>query len=333
MSFQSTAQALYVIDPQSPASQLMVEDTDSAADPSIKDKILDLTQRNGDMGKDIVDFFGHHGEDHGGNLEVSEPGDVEIVVEELPGAPTGTQDPEPELEVMDQALTTEDKAPAEDSADPKKKKNEKWDWESKGPHGFVAWVKERVSSVPKHSGYDSAGLERACAYLERLDNEISKAMRMDLDGELDANKIEAVRAEIDDGVARLHARLDKVKKNKKSSRKKKASEEDDGFETTGIVKEAQKITGVQGVYVTVPLLISRIARVCINGMVSAGHDIEDLYARQVKFYKLSDREQAEVQQLLFDMGFPLRQDRGFMPEDALVVNDSNGMDWATNFTG
>jgi hypothetical protein len=159
-------------------------------------------------------------------------------------------------------------------------------------------------------------------------------MRLDLDEELDANKIEEVRVQIDDGIARLQQRLDKVKKNKKSSRKKKASEESDSDDSSTIlVKEAQKITGVQGVYVTVPLLISRIARVCINGMVSAGHDIEDLYARQVKFYKLSDREQAEVQQLLFDMGYPLRQDRGFSPEDQLEITDSNGMDWAANFRG
>ena len=308
MSLQSTAQALYVIDPQTPASQLMVEDTSSTLD-------------------DVPSFTDHQNMPA---LEVSEPGEVEIVVEELPGAPPGTKDPEPALEVSDQNITTNDEAAASEDSD-KKKKNEKWDWESKGPHGFVTWVKERIETVPNHSGYDSAGLERACAYLERLDNEISKAMRLDLDGELDANKIEEVRASIDDGISRLQQRLDKVKKNKKSSRKKKASDED--FETTGLVKEAQKITGVQGVYVTVPLLISRIARVCINGMVSAGHDIEDLYARQVKYYKLSDREQAEVQQLLFDMGYPLRQDRGFSPENQLEVNDSNGMDWAANFRG
>lgn len=84
-------------------------------------------------------------------------------------------------------------------------------------------------------------------------------------------------------------------------------------------------------YITVPLLISRIARVCINGMVSAGHDIEDLYERQVKFYKLNEREQAEVMQLLADMGYAVRQDRGFMPNDQLEVSD--GMDWSTNYRG
>jgi hypothetical protein len=168
------------------------------------------------------------------------------------------------------------------------------------------------------------------AYMEKLDNEISKAMRMDLDSELDANQVEKVRAQLDEGLSRLQGRLEKVKDSKKSSRKRKKSAEYE-IDSEGFVKEAQKITGVQGVFVTVPLLISRIARVCVNGTVSAGHDIEDLYHRQVKRYKLSEREQAEVQQLLYDMGYPLRQDRGFMPDDDLELSDSDNMDFAANY--
>ena len=80
-------------------------------------------------------------------------------------------------------------------------------------------------------------------------------------------------------------------------------------------------------------MISRIARVCVNGTVSAGHDIEWLYQNQVKKYKLNEREQAEVQQLLFDMGYPLRQDRGYMPDEDLEVWDSDNVDWAANYRG
>jgi hypothetical protein len=233
--------------------------------------------------------------------------------------------------VHEEPIHAEEKEDANDAKKGKDGKGEKWDWSTHGPHGFVAWVKERLAAVPKHSGYDSAGLERAMAYMEKLDSEISKAMRMDLDEELDANKVEKVRAELDDGLSRLQARLDKVKESKKSSRKKKKASAEYLIDSDGFIKEAQKITGVQGVYVTVPLLISRIARVCVNGTVSAGHDIEDLYNRQVKKFKLNDREQAEVQQLLFDMGYPIRQDRGFMPDEDLEVSDSDNMDWAANY--
>ena len=306
MTFQSTAQELFVIDPISPASQLPAFDTHT------------LSEVNNHVG-------------HLSPIEVAEPGEVEIVVEELPGAPPGTKDPEPALEVVEEPMHVQD---AEDANEAKKGKdggkNEKWDLSKHGPTGFVNWIKSRIEDVPKHSGYDSAGLERAMAYMDRLDNEISKAMRMDLDGELDANKVEKVRAELDDGISRLQARLDKVKETKKSSRKKKKTAEYE-VDADGFIKEAQKITGVKGVYVTVPLLISRIARVCVNGTISAGHDIEDLYARQVKKYALNDREQAEVRQLLWDMGYPLREDRGFFPDDNLEVSDSDNMDWAANY--
>jgi len=255
-------------------------------------------------------------------LEVEEPGEVSIVIEELPGAPSGTKDPEPILEVVEPDESELNQNPAD-------KKNEKWDWASKGPHGFIAWVKERCEDVPKHSGMDSAGLERAVAYLERLDGEISRAMRSDLEGNLDASQIETVRAKIDDGMNRLHDRLDKIKKSKKSKRsgKKKADLNND------LVKEAQKITGVQGIMVTVDLLTSRIARVCINSMVSAGHDINDVYQNQVKEYNLDKRERACVRQLLEDMGYSLREDRGHFPDDDVDLASSDNFDWAANYQG
>ena len=159
-----------------------------------------------------------------GPMEVKEPGEVSIVIEDL-GAVPGAENAGP-LEVVEQPEPQHEEAKVDDNEAKKSKKDPKWDWESRGAHGFIAWVKERCDDVPKHSGMDTAGLERAASYLEKLDNEISRAMRMDLDGELDANQIEKVRAMIDDGVARLHDRLDKVKKHKKNSRKKKTTTAD-----------------------------------------------------------------------------------------------------------
>jgi len=262
-----------------------------------------------------------HSHEHGLEMIESTDEPLEIVLDSASlGLDNPDPEPEPEANEEEEIIVT-------DEDDAKTKKNEKWDWAQRGPTGFIVWVKERCDSVPKHSGYDSAGLERAIAYLERLDNEVSKAMRMDLDGDLDADQIEKVRATIDNGIERLHDRLDKVKSSKKKKgRKKKAEDLSDG-----LIKEGQKITGIQGIYIVAPLFASRIARVCINGMVSAGHDIEDLYSRQVKKYNLNDREQAEVMQLLADMGYPLRQDRGYMPDDDLDIADSGNMDWAANY--
>lgn len=319
MSLQSLAQdQLLVVDP----SALMPLE-------------VELPMEQGDLGGHTHEM-GEHMHDAPGDmhgtpaLEVSEPVDVDIVVEDLPGAPHGTRDPEPMLEVMDEPIHADEK-PADDANEAKKTKNEKWDWSSRGPHGFVAWIKEKIESVPKHSGYDSAGLERAMAYMDKLDNEISRAMRMDLDGELDANKVEEVRAKLDDGIARLQARLDKVKESKKSSRKRKKTSEVELSE--GLVKEAQKILGVQGVYIMAPLLISGIARICINGTVSAGHDISDLYHRQVKQWKLSDREQFELKQLLFDMGYPMPYDRSVIADQDFDPASEDNYELMSNYKG
>ena len=320
MSLQSLAQdQLLVVDP----SALMPLE-------------VSLPFDDGDMGGHHHPDMGDHmhepsSEMHGTpELEVSEPVDIEIVVDELPGAPHGTKDPEPLLEVSEEPINTDEKPAGDDANDAKKLKNEKWDWSARGPHGFVAWVKEKIDSVPKHSGYDSAGLERAMAYMDKLDNEISRAMRMDLDGELDANKVEEVRAKLDDGIARLQTRLDKVKETKKSSRKRKKTSE---VQSEGMIKEAQKILGVSGVVIMAPLLISGIARICINGTVSAGHDIADLYQRQVKQWKLTDREQFELRQLLFDMGFPMPYDRSVLANEDFDPASEDNYELMSNYKG
>lgn len=267
-------------------------------------------------------------------MEVSEPGVIELVVEELPGAPVGTKDPEPVLEVAEED-------PKVDENDAGGKKNDKWDWTSKGADGFLAWIKEKLDSVPKHSGYDSAGLERACAYLEKLDKEISRAMRLDLDGELDANKIEDIRAKIDDGVARLQGRLGKVEQAKKSKRKKKSEDITTGLvaegsegvlgEEAGLVKEAQKIWGVHGLVIVAPAFISRLARTMVNGMVSAGHDLEDMQSKLAKKWKLSDREQMELIEVLESMGYATKRDRGLELNEEFDASSSDNYDFAANY--
>ncbi len=267
-------------------------------------------------------------EDHGIPLEVCDqsPDEIHIVISDLPGAPPGTPDPEPVIEVGE-LIGSDDKDTKEDTNEAKSKKNEKWDWSSRGASGFITWIKERIEDVPKHSGYDTAGLERAMSYMEKLDSEISKAMRSDVDGELDASKIEEVRSQIENGIDKIQERLEKVKKPK--ARKKKKAD----FEDSSFVKEGQKILGVQGVVITVPLLISRIARFLINGMVSGGHDLEDMYVKAVKRWKLTDREQAETMQLLADMGYALRRDRGFLDDEVIDVSSSDNFDWGANYKG
>ena len=125
----------------------------------------------------------------------------------------------------------------------------------------------------------------------------------------------------------MQAKKNNIKKKAVKNKKKKSS----SLEQESFIKEAQKITGVKGIYIMAPLFASRIARICINGMVSAGHDIEDIYAKQVRKWKLTDREQAEVMQLLSDMGYPLRQDRGYMPDEDFDISVDDQFDWSASY--
>jgi hypothetical protein len=279
--------------------------------------------------QDIDDLFGPFGMQDGGMPQ----GEISIFVDkdddgrfeqdeeitfnlpEIPGAPDASEiviDDEPAVEITEEV---QDDNP--------------WNWSSGGIAGFIPWLQKMIEGVPRHSGHDTTGLEKAISYFEALDKEITKAMRQDFKNEINSADAEKARESIENGLERLIDRLEKVKKTKYKRHSKKSKA---WYEDQGIVKEA-KSTRIGGITITVPLIISRAARVCINGMVSAGHDLEELYAQQVEEYDLNKREQAELSQLLADMGYPMIQDRGFAVGTPVDTTRSDNRDWAANYFG
>ena len=205
-----------------------------------------------------------------------------------------------------------------------------WDWQSKGLGNFLGWLKGMMEGVPRHSGRDTSGLERAVAYFQALEKEISKAMRMDFKSEISAAHAEEARSQILDGIDRMVDRLEKLNASKyKRGKTKKAEEE------LGLVKEANKAPRISGIVISVPLLISRLARVCINGMVSGGHDIEDTFHKLAKEYELTKREKAELEQLIIDMGYlhSSSVDRGFDLDHQKEPTSPDQFDFGTQFPG
>lgn len=252
-------------------------------------------------------------------LEVgSEPVELVLTLDKIPGGLS-----QEDIVEEPEAIEVEEPEEVTVSDDP-------WDWGG-SPKNFLPWLSKMMQGVPVHSGKDTAGLERAIAYLEAIDREISKAVRIDLNNDIAIDAVEQARDEIQRGLERLEERLEKVKSSKypkknKGKKTKKAEEEQ-----AGLVKEAQKATHVGGIMITVPLFTSYLARVCINGMVSAGHDIEDMFTKLAKKYKLSDREKAELVQLLSDMNYPLRRDRGFTLDEEIDTSSSDNFDWVANY--
>lgn len=257
-------------------------------------------------------------------LEVQEPGeDKEELIFSLPLVP-GAED-DSEIVINDDIDVDEENDKVEVS------EKDPWDWASRGLSNFLGWLHEMMLNVPRHSGRDTTGLEKAIAHFEALDKEITKAMRQDYRDEIDSAKAEQARAQIEDGLERLVERLEKVKTTKyKRHRKKKKKAEQEAL----LVKQAQKATHIHGMVITVPLFISHLARICINGSVSGGHDIEDMYYKLAKRYDLTDREKAELVQVLMDMNYPIRLDRGYIGDEGNYDSKrSDNFDHAANFPG
>lgn len=159
------------------------------------------------------------------------------------------------------------------------------------------WVKDYLQKIPRHSG-ETLGLERAKAYLMRALSHLSKMVQEDHSGSIDISQAEEARVEIESGIERLKKELQK--------REKKAGAGGD------LKKEGNRVGGIM---VTVPLIVSTIARICINSTISGGKDIENTFQRLAKKYNLNEREKVEVIQLLQDMNMPIRRDMGFMLDD------------------
>lgn len=265
---------------------------------------------------------------HGKGEIVVQIGDEDPVEKEfafiLPLVPGGEiQEEVEEEDVHDLAVEEEEDIQVEEP-DP-------LDWRARGVSNYMEWLDQMMKNIPRHSGYDTSGLERAIAYLEMLDRSISQAVRLDVKGELDIGKLEQARYELRQGISRLNDRLQKVNYNKYKLKSKSLSRKAEE-ENEGLVKEAQKITGVKGVMITVPLLISHIARLCINATVSSGKDMEDTFTKLAKKYSLSMREKAETVQLLSDMGFPLRHREVNFDED-FDMSSTDNTEYIQNFPG
>lgn len=259
---------------------------------------------------------------HHDDLEVGEE-DLKESDFKLNDIPGGSPDDHEDLEVADLKESKEDKEEVEIEIKP----TSAWDWSALGLDQFLPWVKGRLSAVPQHSGQSAVGIERAISYLEKLRKEISQAVKEDHDGVIPMDLLEKACVEIENGIERLSNRLDKLTGGKSKKRVKKSDDEN-----SSLVKEGMS-PGIKGVYVTVPLLISRVVRSCINGMVSGGHDPSAILADNIKKFALSEREIAECIQLMADMGLPLSLDaeRKLMPGDPVDLRSSDNHDFMANY--
>lgn len=197
------------------------------------------------------------------------------------------------------------------------------DYRSYKPSELSHWAQYMFSKIPRHTGKDTMGIERCISYLKKFDTDLSRAISSDYKGEADIGQLETCRRELYQGIDRLEDALEKLRTS--NYKKKKADVDPE------LVKEAKQ-TRVGGIIITVPILISTIASVLINGMVSGGHDIEKMFDLQAKEYELTKREQVELMALLEAYGYAQpRRDRGYPADHQMDYRSSDNFDFSAQY--
>lgn len=227
-------------------------------------------------------------------------------------------------------------------------------WENDKDHAqFVGYIEQKLSKIPKHSGNTIYGCERAKSFLKTIQNEISQAMKTDLDGVIDESKIDVINKKIVDMIDVLDKRIKKLQGTNKTANLKVNLVSSDKCEkcgsnapmwhdvdndrlvcmsceaevsADGLVKNAG--TPVLNVYMSA--FERAVVGTLINSTVSAGRNIEESYHKLKDKYAFTPREELAIQQLLSDHGYPMRWDRGLVGEEEDRAK-GNSVDWQTNY--
>ena len=234
-------------------------------------------------------------------------------------------EPIPGAEISEDEIKEDDDEPVIVEEDKPRQPVDEWDWEGFGGTGkFLDWLQERFTNLPKHSGKDTTGVERAISYFQKLDSVISQAMRKDFKREIDAAKAEEARSEIADGMERLIARLEKLQSKKFKKTKKRANISEQ------FVKSAATTT-TGNMIVMIPYFVSHIARACMDATISGGKDMNECLKKLAKTYNLDKREKIQVVQLLKDMGYPMFLDTMNPFDDAKPSDESKEQDYINQY--
>jgi len=211
---------------------------------------------------------------------------------------------------------------------------------------FMAHVEELYpAQIPKHDGKSTVGCERAISFLDRMNGDISRAIREDHDSILDIAKLEDIRVNIMRDVLVLKDHLGKLKRQIKDNHAQKDSTASSipnwkspsgrnlSYDDLKDAEELEKKASTpNNLVIAVSPFERAISGMMINAHVSAGHPMEDVYASLKKKYSLTDREELSIMQLCMDSGFHIFKDRGsYAPEGSKDDDGKRGVDFVRNY--
>lgn len=204
------------------------------------------------------------------------------------------------------------------------------DWRvSKKPEHFLMFLTKDLQRIPNPSQIrgNLTEMERALGQYKRLNNYISNAMQSDYDGVINAKKIDSMRKVIEQSIDELEDALEGLKQLKKEKRKMRRRGEEDNLD----LKKEATAPHFNGFQMLITPFQRAIAGALINGKVSGGRNLEELWSEAKKKYKMEDREELEILQILADMGYPEFKDRLRLGEDSDPTRTEGFGEWLSNY--
>jgi len=212
------------------------------------------------------------------------------------------------------------------------KKEESKDWRvSKKPEHFLVFLTKDLQRIPKPSQIrgNLSEMERALGQFKKLNAYISNAMHSDYDGVINVKSIDAMRKVIEQNIDELEDALEGLKNLKKERKKmRRRGEEED----PDLKKEATA-PHFNGFQMLITPFQRAIASALINGKVSGGRNLEELWKDAKKKYKMEDREELEILQILADMGYPEFKDRLRLGDDNDPTRTEGFGEWQSQYYG
>ncbi len=190
---------------------------------------------------------------------------------------------------------------------------------------FMVYISQAYpAGIPSHDGGSIVAIERAINFLNKINKEISEAVRMDSENNLDVGELEKIRTNIYNDISVLKERIKKLEKKLKTKADDESSE---------IVKQSDfnKEATTAKIQLVMTPFERAITGIIVNAVVSAGHPMDEVYEHLKDKYELDDREELAILQILMDMGYPIFKDRGTFGESNTEGGQNRGVDFMRNY--
>lgn len=216
-------------------------------------------------------------------------------------------------------------------------------WQSdRAVDNFMGYAKDSYpNKIPKHDGKSMVGAERAVKWLTNFGKEISEAVRKDDSGILDDSILEEMRVSVMKDILLLKEHIKKLDKAFKGKLKKKAGLDGDIMKYAEEIEiaynheingEIRKIAAHPKIQLVVSPFERAVSGIIINSVISGGKPLEEVYDFLKEKYKLTDREELAVMQVIMDSGFPIFKDRGtFSSKKGKDSEKMHGIEFIKNY--